>query len=254
MTRSASFRLRSTAAVFTAALLLAACGSSDGSDAESADPTTTTATAEKTTTTEATDPTTPDAPDGPTADELEALLPTVDEVGEGWVDDPDEQNADAAIEVATEAQCPSAAGLLAPAEEGEPTAAFENDLGQTLRVTFSPDADPIDDDDLQALIDEINGCDPVTAEDGGFTFTASFEAAVNEEHGDQGVQIAAAVTIADGTDTYEVNKYRLLFLEGTVGTTISGGDGLLDDGTVNPIDGNGLEAVATEMAKRVAAL
>jgi hypothetical protein len=68
------------------------------------------------------------------------------------------------------------------------------------------------------------------------------------------VQITASVNITDGTNSFDVKKYRLLFITGTVGTTISGGDGLLDDGTVNPIDGAGLEAVATEMASRVASL
>lgn len=252
MLRPSSFLRRTLPAVFAGALLLTACGSSGGSD--SSKDTTTTAASKTTTTADDTTTTAADSGDDPTPDQLAALLPTAEEVGGDWTLDESDNPADSAIEAATEEQCPGAAALLAPAADDEPTVAFTTETGQTLRITLATGAEEIGAEQLQGAVDEINDCDAVTAEDGGYTYTASFSAAPNDTYGDEGVQISAAVNITDGTDSYDVTKYRLLFRDGSVGVTITGGDGLTDDGTVTPIDTAGLEATATEMAKRVDAL
>jgi hypothetical protein len=254
MTSPTPLLRRSAAAVFAGALLLTACGSSGGSDSEKK----TTTTAAKATTTEAekTSTTADDADpgaDGPTAAELETVLPEPTELGDGWVEDDSEAGPDAAIETATKTECPDAAALLAPAEDDEVTRAYTGPAGESVRVTLAEGVDPIDPDAIQGVVDSINDCDAVTAEEGGVTYTASFDAAPNSDYGD-GVQIAVSVNLNDGTDSIDVTKYRLLYTVGNVGVTITGGDGLADDGTVTPIDVNGLDAIAAEIATRVGAL
>lgn len=257
MHRTSSTATRSAALVVAAALLLAACGSSDSDGAEA----TTTSADEATTTTEAVTTTEAsttteggDEGEGPTVDQLADLLPTAEEVGEGWYVDEDAGQERSAIEVATEEQCPEAAGLLAPPDDDDPTVAFTNDRGQTLRVTLETDAEAAGSDLLQEIVDGANGCDPVSAEEGSFAVTAEFEASLNDTYGDEGIQIVAAVNLSNERLSVDANKYRLLFRSGAVGVSVAGGDGVEDDGTVTPIEGDVLDATATEMADRVASL
>lgn len=254
MTSTTPIIRRSAAALFAGALLLTACGSSGGSDSSEKD--TTTTAAEKTTTTAADEETTTTVAAGevPTMDELAAIFPAAEEFGEGWVVDDSEPGPDSAIETATQEQCPDAAALLAPAEDDEATIAYIGPNQETVRVTLAGGVDPLDPADVQAVVDSINDCDAVTAEEEGVSYTVSFDASANDQYGDGGVQIAAAASITDGTDTYDVTKYRVLFTVGTVGVTITGGDGLAEDGTVTPIDEAGLDAVATEIATRAGTL
>ena len=243
-----------------AALLFAGCSSSD-SDGAKADATTTTA-ADKTTTTAGDDETTTteaddggDQADGPTTADLEAILPTVEEIGSGWSVDPSDHQGESAVETAAEDQCPGAPAMMSAPNDDAATAGFINDAEQTtVRVTLSPDADEIDTETLQALVDSINDCDAITTKQGDFDVTASLDAALNDTYGDQGIQVAIAVNLTDGTDSYDLKAYRLRFRDGTVGVTITGFDGLTDDGTIHPIDTSGLDATAAEMEKRIDAL
>lgn len=254
MTSTTPIIRRSASALFAGALLLTACGSSGGSESTKKE-TTTTAAEKATTTTEAEETTTTEAgADGPTLDQLEGILPSAEDFGEGWVADDSEQGPDLAIETATEDQCPDAAALLAPPEDGDATAAFIGPDQETVRVTLTGGVDTLASADVQAAVDSINGCDAVTAEEDGVTYTASFEAAPNTDYGDGGIQIAASVNITDGTDSYDVTKYRVAYTAGDVGIVVTGGDGLADDGTITPIDQAGLDAVAAEMATRAASL
>lgn len=255
MTSTTPLVRRSVSALFAGALLLTACGSSGGSDSSEKDPTTTAA--EKATTTTAADEeatTTVATADGPTADELAAIIPTAADFGEGWVIDESEPGPESAVETATAAQCPDAAALLAPAEDDEVTTAYTGPMQESARITLASGVDPLDPADVQAVVDSVNGCDAVTAEEDGVTYTVTFDASANDQYGDGGVQIAAAASITDGTTTYEVTKYRVIYTVGSVGLTITGGDGLAEDGTVTPIDEAGLDAIATEMAKRAETL
>jgi hypothetical protein len=252
MTSTTPIYRRPAAALFAGALLLTACGTSGGSDSAKKSTTTTTeAKADKTTTTtEVEKTTTTTEAEGPTLDELEGILPAADEFGEGWTDDDSEKGPDLAIETATEDECPDAAALLSPPEDGEATAGYIGPDQETVRITLTGGVDTLASDDIQAAVDSINDCDTVTAEEDGLTFTVAFEAAPNTDYGDGGVQISAAVNITDGTDSYDVTKYRVIYTVGDIGIVITGGDGLADDGTVTPIDQAGLDAVAVEMADR----
>ncbi len=253
-------RRRALAGLAVAALLFAGCSSSD-SDGAKADATTTTA-ADKTTTTAGDDETTTteaddggDQADGPTTADLEAILPTVEEIGSGWSVDPSDPQDESALETAAEDQCPDGAAMMSAPNDDAATAGFINDAEQTtVRVTLSPDADEIDTETLQALVDSINDCDAITTKQGDFDVTASLDAALNDTYGDQGIQVAIAVNLTDGTDSYDLKAYRLRFRDGTVGVTITGFDGLTDDGTIHPIDTSGLDATAAEMEKRIDAL
>ncbi len=245
------------------ALLLAGCGSSssdgekDTTTTEAAAPDETTTTADQaddtTTTTEAGDEPT----DGPSADDLEALLPTAADLGDGWSDDPADESddADTTFGDAVTEQCPAAAALIDPDKTDNPRAAFTDEAGAGLSVSLSPDAEEAD---VDAVVAEITACEPVVIEDeDGTVTTLTLEAATTQDYGDQGLQLRAeaSITHPDLAAPLVINNYLLLFRTGTVGVRINGTDGYAEDNvTAVPIDGDLLVAVADDLNTEVADL
>lgn len=255
-------RSRSLVAVaVTALLLVAGCSSSGGDDdattttADAATTTTpddgsTTAPDDETTTTEGDDET---PTDGPTREDLEGILPEAADVGDGWdevASDGGDDAGDDEEDAALEEQCPEAAALGANDETDDAEKAvrsFEDAAGAGVEVKLNPTAEAIDADELDQLVDAINGCGPIAVDGGdGSTTTFEFEAVVDDEYGDQGLRMQAAVSLElPEVGVLELTLYFLTYRDGPVGVSISGADGL-DEDTLEtvPIDPEILVALA----------
>ena len=251
MTSTTSNLRRSVSVLVAGALLvLAGCGSSGGSDGEKA---TSTTAASKATTTEATSTTSAGAGTGPTAAQLEAILPTVAEIGEGWMPDDTPDTPDAA-EIATETECPDAANLLAAPADDEVAMAYNGPGQEIVAVSLAAGVEPIDPAAAKSAVDTINACAPVTATQDGLPYKATFDASVDDSFGDGGIKLIVTTTVGEPGNSYELVTDRLVFTVGSVGVTITGLDGSAEAGTVSRLDKSDVETLATEMAARVKAL
>lgn len=197
--------------------LVAGCGTSGGE----ASSTTTTAApapddgADDATTTEPTDADEPDQPDdGGTAtisvEELEALLPTEEEVGNGYVleestadgtaetdDDEDTDSTDQQFEEA----CPGLAELdflddASDADDSSAMVSFATEDERELEVELDPTSEDFTEDNLDELIDAFADCQDleITDED-GFTSTISISAQPDGSRGDFGLRLDMDISI-----------------------------------------------------------
>lgn len=261
-------RSRALATVVAAVLLLATACSAGGDD-DAGTTTTSGDPAVTTTTTGDDDPvTTTEADDAPpadrlTAEDLEAILPDAAELGDGWeeapADDEDTDEGDAPEDQAIEEQCPEAAGLGGDDDEDdeEVVRTFTDADGAEVEVSLSPTAEEIDPDELSTLVDALNDCGTLTVEgDDGSTTTYDFEAAIDDERGDQGLRAQIGLTLElPEVGVVELTLYVLSYRDGDVGVSISGFDGL-DQATVEaiPIDPDVLVTVADGIDERLAEL
>jgi len=247
--RSGSRRFAVLAA--SLAFVACACGSS-GSDASSSTTAakTSTTVAAKTTTTERT------SSHGakPTTRDLDAILPTAASLGKGWIVDTSTSDPSDEGDKAIEFQCPSAAALVNPDTEADVAKAkFVDTNGSEIAVTLSPSAEPLSSAEVTQLVSAINECEDVnvTSDDGTVT-TFSFQAAADDQYGDQGVHIQAAVTVtAPEQSPIALTYYGLKFRKGTVGVSINAIDGIDADGTVVPADTDLLVSLASSLDAQV---
>lgn len=232
-------------------LLAAACGSS-GSDASSS----TTAAKASTTVAGKTTTTEKKAKDAKvTTEDLDAILPTAATLGSGWQVDTNSDDASDEGDKAIEFQCPSAAALVNPDDKADTAkAAFIDDSGRQIEVRLSPSAEPLSSAEITQLVTAINECQDVnvTSDDGTVT-TFSFQAAADDQYGDQGVHIQADVSLtAPGAEApIKLTYYGLKFRNDTVGVSISAIDGVDADGTVTPADTDLLVQLATSLDDQV---
>lgn len=262
MTRPRSLLLPVATVLVGAALLLAGCGASGGEDAK-ADDTTTTAPAtttapedDKTTTTaDGSDP-----GDGPTSDDLEALLPSAADIGDGWkVDTSDDDSDSSALDKAIEEQCPDATALATDDDESTDSVkrSYVDGADRQIQVELSPSAMEVEDDFLDELVTAINDCPDVTFTEGTVTTSLDLEAQTSEDYGDQAVQlhVAASITEASLSEPVTLDLYALVFRTEEVGVRITASDGLDSDTLeVTPSDGDQLTALADNLDQAVAQL
>lgn len=219
-------RTRLLALVLGAGLLAGGCSSDDGGAA----PTTT-----------APGPTTTTAPAGPTGDgpspaQLAAVLPTLADVGDGWVQVDDDATSEAlSTDRALADQCPALARVL----EARPTAAdgdadrvarrFVDGDGRELVVALDPTPPMLTDDALRDAVDATNRCPEVVSEDrDGVRATVRLQAAVDPDHGEQALKFqgAVAVQLPSEDEPISLNQYGLAFRTGAVAVRITATDGI----------------------------
>ncbi|QXC62804.1 hypothetical protein KSP35_08505 [Aquihabitans sp. G128] len=218
-------------------LLVGACsagGSDDAGDKTTttarADKTTTTAADEETTTTEGTDP----GGDDPTTSDLEAILPTADDLGAGWT--ASTESDDGQEDTTIEDQCPEAAALIPTDDEDDSDHAkahFQTSDGREVSVELTPEAKQLGKDDLEQYATALNDCKPeITDPDTGLKTAFAFDVTPTDAYGDAALQIEATVTLSGDAlpKTIELMLYSLVYRTGSVGVEISGQDGV-DDAT-----------------------
>lgn len=197
------------ATLVASSLLLAGCGASGGNDADDAATTTAaTSTADEPTTSTA--DAAPDEDGGEpggsevSGEELEALLPTADDLGPEWVlddlvgageatddDDDDELDPDDPTDAAIAEACPEAAALDF-GEDSSPedvSASFSTDQDLGMEVSLGPVPARFTEDGLDEVIDALASCTDIELEEDGIPMTMDIGAERSEEYGDYGARI-----------------------------------------------------------------
>lgn len=264
-------------AVLASFALLAGCGASGGSD-DASDTTvaeTTAPEAPDDTTTTTDDDTDDDEGDDPdpsgsiTEADLEAILPTAADVGNGYVlgeddeaEDDDESDADD-TDAAFEEACPALNELEFDGEEVEgPSRTFEvpgDEREISVQLSLDPTVFAEDEiDDLIAAFDECGQVD-ITDDESGMGISFELAAERSDEFGDYGMQLDLDASFAFFGAPIEIQLRGLIFGLNGVGVFISAASGM-DEGesgfelTPVPLDEDVLLEVAALMEERVGAL
>lgn len=252
-------RPRLAIAALALLLPLAACGTSGGEDGASA-------------------PEGDGSSGAPTVAELESILPTAEEVGEGYtvVEDDEEDSADdpgtddatddatdgAADDATDDAfaeACPGADILEglddADDDADQVTREFENEQQATIEVSLESTPDDITEEKVAELIDVLNECGTIEMEEDGTSMELTFEAEPYDEHGDYGAQISMEATATVMGIPLEIGFSGVLFSQDgtTVSVTASSG---LDEDTFEqvPADDELIAPLAELMSQRLADL
>ena len=229
------------------ALTVISCSASGGDD--TADPAaTTTAGGDEASTTTSGDgpvPTTEDAePTEVTVADLEALLPTAADVGQGYRVKTDEggDDSDKEVEAALAEACPGieeAFVNVGAKEDNAATVSMED--GNTrlfeVKLNASPNISP---ETLDEQIATVNGCDPFTYDAGGGSdITMKMAAGRSDDFGEAEVNFTLELTIEndDLPAPVRVRFTSRTFLVGSVSATVTVSDGI-DDATFETIPGD----------------
>ena len=252
--------------------LLAGCGTSGGDDATG----TTAANGSS-----ADDKTDDGSDEGsgsmPTTEELEALLPTAEEVGSDYTEqapdtgDDGEDSADSTddeMDQKFEEACPGISELefldMGSSDDGEDdsvTASFATDDDREVEVTLDPTLDQLNEDNLDTLVDALDGCDDieVTDEEEGFSFTISLQAERDDTYGDFGLAMTFEATIAFFGMEIPLTFAGQAFSVDGIGVTVSATSGVIEDEeafemTPVPYDADVLADLSALMEERVGSL
>jgi hypothetical protein len=240
--------------------LLAACGTSGGQDAPTASE----------------DQTEPDG-GGATAtrEQLEALLPTAEEVGseyeldessaDGDDDDGDDEDEDDEIDRQFEEACPGIADLDfldsgSGADDDAASATFTTEDDREVEVNLDPLLDELNEDNVDALVDALADCTDieVTDED-GFTLAIDIRAERDDTFGDFGLRMDFEATVTAMGFEIPLTFAGQAFSVDGIGVTISATSGIIEDDeamelTPVPFDEDVLASVSELMAERVGSL
>lgn len=228
-------------------LALAGCGVSASNEAIEADRSTTTSGDETiTTTTSERGTTTTTEADRPVSEAaLRALLPSAADIGPDYqIAAADEDEADdQSFEEAMRSACPEAAALMedvSAEDESDIGRDFETENQRTISVQFNPEPRNMGEQDLDRVIDVINGCGTINVDsDDSVTFTLDFTAMRDDTFGDRGVTMHLQAVIASPLfgAPLSLNAQLRTFVVGPVSVAINAGDGI-DDLTFETVLGD----------------
>lgn len=256
--------------------LLAACGTSGGDDASpSGDKATTTAAtggSEDTTTTEGSD----DGGDaaGPSSAALADILPTVEDIGEGYeqsdedlADDPEDDSSDTGddesdpTEDAILEACPGAKVLeeldnTSGDNPDEVSREFATESDQTIEVALDPTGEDFSEENVDTVVEALADCGTIkTTDEDGNEIEMTIEAERDDEFGDYGVKMSMDATFEImGTPVQIEFRGQIFTVDGvTVSVVATSG---LDDTTFEyvPGDYDKVPELAAEMQDRVTSL
>ena len=228
------------------ALLLGACSGSEGAD-EPEDTSTTEAT---TTNEDAT--TTTNVPEGPTSEDLEAILPTAAELGDGFteVETPEQPSY---FRLAMIDRCPDAVAVL-----DTPDGAVERTIvasdGVALAFELAPDQEPMDPAEEEGLVDALNDCSFAVRNDDGVLHSIEW-AAGSDGIGDQAIRGAFTDSISSDAmpEPVGINTYFARVVVGDVSILVRGVDGYVDGQRVE-FSSDEMAPITQEMVARVEGL
>lgn len=179
-------------------------------------------------------------------------MPTATDLGEGWsavdVDDSDDDPGPA-----FEDQCPELARLGGDETEEDGTeieAAFEHTDGRSIDISLNPEAREVTDEEVDELVDAVNGCGEVTfTDDAGFETTATLNAETTGAYGDQGVRLSLAAEISGPgiPQPVSLNIAGHAYRRGNVGVEVRVTDGVDDGLQVTPSDLDQLDSLAARI-------
>lgn len=194
--------------------------------------------------------------------DLEAILPTAEEVGKGYQVQPstdDDSGSDDVTDAAIEAACPGleeAFGDIGDENEDSNVAEVamldQEGRGFEVKVNAEPTLDP---ETVDEKIDMVNGCDVIKINDENDSdITIHVDAERIDDFGEVGVDLTMDMTVEnDALSTpYEISFIGRTFLVGTVSVTVTVIDGG-DPETFEtiPADIDLLDEFSAEMETRV---
>jgi hypothetical protein len=243
---------RLVATLSVAALLVAGSACSASGDDDAGTPTTAATTGgDDPTTTVGGDETTTTTGGTSGGDDLESLLPTVDDLPDGYreVFDDDGGNDDTDdLDDELEAACPDASRLAEILDDGDTndddgdvSVKFATSSNQEIEIEIRPSNDrdvPVDE-----FIDAINACDVIETETNGYPATIDLSAA-SSDLGDEAMQFGMEMTIEVDGRTVEVQFGALQFRRDGIAVEVTVSSGLEDDGTPVPGDFDAGEELA----------
>jgi hypothetical protein len=259
------------AIVLAASFLLAACGTSGGGDSA------TTTAAEAPANGESAPTTTPDAggegdpsPAEVTGEQLEAILPTAEDLGPEWVldelvgageatddDEADGLDAEDPTDAAIAEACPEAAALDfgddSSPEDVSATFSTEQDLG--MEVSLGPVPPRFTEAGLDEVIAALAECTNITLEEDGIPMSMDIAAERSDEFGDYGARIEFDIAFSVMGQELALTLVGNLFVVDGVAVGVVATSGF-DAGTGELVDAplELLAELSTEMEGRVRAL
>jgi hypothetical protein len=234
--------------------LLAACGVSEGVEQPTAGGETPTTVA-----------------DGPSAAELAGILPTAEEVGDGYevseedltdeAEEPDAEDEEDPTEDAILEACPGAKVLeelddTSGDNPDEVSREFETDDDRTLEVSLDPTGGDFTEENLDTVVEALADCGTIkTKDDEGNDIEMTLEAERDDRYGDYGVAMTMDATFELFDEALTIEFRGQIFNVDGVTVSVVATSGL-DDATfeVVPGDYDKVAELATEMQDRVAAL
>jgi hypothetical protein len=246
--------------------LVAGCGASGGKDALDTGATATTTTGGD-----------DGSEDRPSTEALVDILPTADDIGNGYKmsdenlgDEADDEDSDEQgtgseegpdpTEQAMIEQCPGAKFLEELDDSGESTTEisreFENEAEATIEVALDPEPPKFTEDTVDKLVEALSDCGTIEAEDGeGGTFTMTMKAEDYDDHGDFGVAVEMDAEYTMMGSTVPIAFRGVIFsVDGTAVSVVATSG--LDEDTFEQVDGDYdlLPDLADLMEERVSSL
>jgi hypothetical protein len=263
MHTNASPRRLVAALTVTALLITGAACSAEGDDTA----TTTTAagddgtTSTTATTTSGDDGTTTTDPTGSgDPSDLEALLPTEDDLPADYVEvpsDDDDDDDDSSMDDAIAESCPDAAEILEALGDNDDenadqtvTRDFEAEDDRSIEVRVRPAHSrevPVDD-----LIDAYNSCDVLQTDLNGYPTEIAMEASALDI-GDDAVRLTMDISIDDGSQILDVTLDAFLFRRDGVSVQVNAQSGFDSTGAVTPVDSDVAEQLAADIDEAIQA-
>lgn len=175
-----------------------------------------------------------DEPARLTAEQLEAIMPTADDIGNGYAPKaPEAEDDDVVSDAAMEEACPEATELAAQLGTDEESTnvverEFETEDGRQIQIALNPEAEELADDELSDLIAAVNDCEPVKHSDEDADTTFTFEMSEDDQWGDQGFEMTFDVRVESEQlpQPLDLELHGVGYRLGTVGVTVFATDGV----------------------------
>lgn len=175
-----------------------------------------------------------------TAADLRPLLPSPDEVGDGYRPMTPDADTSGPGDDALAKACPKAATLGEDDRggAGEVKAQFEAESSKTIQVSMRATRDiGIDEANVDDYVDVINACDTIHYRDAGQSITIDLAARRDDHHGDFGVRLDVDLTTTTDQGEIDITYRALFFVHGPVGASITVNDGI-DVGATQSVPGD----------------
>lgn len=175
-----------------------------------------------------------DEPARLTAEQLEAIMPTADDIGNGYAPKaPEAEDDDVVSDAAMEEACPEATELAAQLGTDEESTnvverEFETEDGRQIQIALNPEAEALAGDDLTDLIAAVNECDAVEISGDDADTTMTFGMAEDDRWGDQGFEVTIGVHVEGDQlpQPLDLELHGVGYRLGTVGVTVFATDGV----------------------------
>lgn len=250
-------------AAIVAVLLLGGCSATGQLAVESETSTTgsvpDSTTTEATTSTETTTPTegtttstTEERRDAPTLAQLEALLPTAEDLGTVWTEVDAIENDDSTV---FEDQCPKLDRYRGSDQEKAVKRSYMDEDGFRFDLAFTLDTGVFTDDELvDRMLDDYADCE-LDFEEGGIHYSVQFTGERIPEMGRNGVALTGDSRLTFDDTDFDANIYNFATMTSNGVRLIAATEDLLDpDGRVQPVNADLFPGLLTALVAEIEAL